>query len=542
MKNLTVVARIGLGFGFMLLVMLLIAASGLLVVATIGASLDQLVNRTLAFSDHIQTVRAEVGNLRRYEKDLFLNLDSVNKRQDYLEKWRSTVSKTRQHLASAAESGDTADGQAIKALGEALTRYEQGFVQVHQLIEAGGLQTPQQANQALEPLKESVRSMEGTTRSLVEKSKAEAMARQQAVQEDMVAAKLSMWGLGALGLCVGGLAAVLIALSIRRPLLHITRLAEQLAQSRDLTLAMPDLGRNELGRTAKALNHLIVTVRELIRESHAHSARLVDASDQLAAASHAIHAAAVGQSNAASASASAVEQLTVSVSMMADNAQGVSQQAKQTSDEAETGSQMAVQAVGQIEYIASSIAETSHTIDSLNQRSDEIGTIVKVIRDIADQTNLLALNAAIEAARAGETGRGFAVVADEVRKLAERTSQATTEISSRIAGVQRDTQQAFQNMQQANQLVQNGVAGTQQVAESLQRIFQSSFESQAKVAEMATAIQEQRVASTEIAQNMEQIAQMNDQTRLIVSSATELAARLKQQSQELDGSITRFQV
>lgn len=542
MKNMTMVARIGVGFAFMLLVMLLISGSGLLAVSRTGASLDDLVSRTLVFSDHMQSVRAEVGNLRRYEKDLFLNLDNPGKRKEYQEKWQGTVTKARQHLASATELGDAEDVQSIKALTDALLRYEQGFVQVQAQIEAGSLQTPQQANQALEPVKESVRSMEGTTRSLVERSKSQAIERQQTVQADMGAAKVSMWGLSALGLCVGVVAAMVIALSIRRPLQHITELAEQLAKTRDLTLTMPDFGRNEVGRTATALNHLIATVRALIRESHQHSARLVEASDQLAGASQAIHEAAVGQSNAASASAAAVEQLTVSVSVMADNAHGVSQQASQTSGEAEAGSQMAEQAAGRIEEIANSIAETSRTIDSLNQRSDEIGTIVKVIRDIADQTNLLALNAAIEAARAGETGRGFAVVADEVRKLAERTSEATTEISSRITGVQRDTQQAYQNMQQANQLVQSGVEGTQQVAQSLQRIFQSSREAQLKVAEMATSIQEQRVASTEIAQNMEQIAQMNDQTRLTVASATDLAGQLRQQSQELDVSITRFQV
>jgi hypothetical protein len=115
-------------------------------------------------------------------------------------------------------------------------------------------------------------------------------------------------------------------------------------------------------------------------------------------------------------------------------------------------------------HMAQKTQMTANGVDQLSQRADQIGGIVKLIKEIADQTNLLALNAAIEAARAGEQGRGFAVVADEVRKLAERTGQATSEISSLVNSIQSETSRSRDEMErnagEAVQFSQEGESAT----------------------------------------------------------------------------------
>ena len=141
--------------------------------------------------------------------------------------------------------------------------------------------------------------------------------------------------------------------------------------------------------------------------------------------------------------------------------------------------------VDNLRRMADKTQESARSVDSLNVRVDQIGGIVKLIKEIADQTNLLALNAAIEAARAGESGRGFAVVADEVRKLAERTTQATGEISGLVTNIQQEAQQSKRIMEEhasnALQFSDDGVraAGDMQALLTLSRQMEGAISASA---------------------------------------------------------------
>ena len=192
--------------------------------------------------------------------------------------------------------------------------------------------------------------------------------------------------------------------------------------------------------------------------------------------------------------------------------------------------------------IATSIGGASERIATLVARANEVGNIAGVIKDIAAQTNLLALNAAIEAARAGEQGRGFAVVADEVRGLAERTAKATVQIEQMIGAIQGETQHAVEAMEAMKPQVNSGVELVGSAASSLREIREGATDTLARVRDVANATHEQSSASTAIAQQVEQIAQMVDNTSVSVKQTAGAAAELERTAGRLSEMVRRFRV
>ncbi|MGC8925585.1 MAG: methyl-accepting chemotaxis protein [Calditerrivibrio sp.] len=271
--------------------------------------------------------------------------------------------------------------------------------------------------------------------------------------------------------------------------------------------------------------------------------------DTISAASEQLHSTSVENKNTISEQndranqiATAAEEMTQTVSGIAMNATEMSTAADHTAELAIKGKNVVNKTTNEVQAIADTVLETSKVVANLGEKSQQIGEIANVIRDIADQTNLLALNAAIEAARAGEHGRGFAVVADEVRKLAERTQSATSEIDQMIRGIQKEVNIAVEKMDAGVHKVDEGVELSKEAIDALDKIVVEVSNLQNKIKQVASSVEQMSKVSDQVAVDINTLATSLNNSNLSADEVMNAADNLGRLANELLSLIKKFRV
>ncbi len=310
----------------------------------------------------------------------------------------------------------------------------------------------------------------------------------------------------------------------------------------DLTRKIKIDGNDEVAETAAAFNRFLDQLRSMFVRIDQESVQLTAGVKDIHGVVELLSGDSQRLAELTAENAAAIEQITVSISHIADNSNDADTLIKGT-DALSQESVAAVRSVAdEAGRSAQDVEALSTMLDGLNHRAQEISGIIQVIKEIADQTNLLALNAAIEAARAGEQGRGFAVVADEVRKLAERTSQATEQITGMIQGVGEETRKAVDNMQNTLDTVRGGAEHSTAAADKITAIRQSMNDVVAKIEEIALSTKEQLSATTSMAQAAEKITNQTQHSDSALQRAAEEVRKLNELAVSLRGLFSNFRL
>jgi len=329
-----------------------------------------------------------------------------------------------------------------------------------------------------------------------------------------------------LGVAIAAITTWLLKKTLGQALRGLESTLSHMHADGDLSRRVPEI-KGPAARSALLFNALIESFQGIMGKVIFDAERVAAAADTLAKHARVVADGSNAQRETSGNLVERIERMTTSVNAAAEHASRTAENAQNAHDLSQEGTHTAAEASSEIERIARSVEGSAQVIAALGERSQAIGGIVSVIREIAEQTNLLALNAAIEAARAGEQGRGFAVVADEVRSLAERTATSTSEIGPMIAAIQQETQTAIASIRQGSEQADSGATLARQAADSLDHINRGAQETMERVDEIAAVITEQGRESEQVVGAVHEIMSM-------VERNASGAAETLQEAQELE--------
>ena len=308
----------------------------------------------------------------------------------------------------------------------------------------------------------------------------------------------------------------------------LTLVLSKVRDDNDLTVRATYVGSSELGQISLSLNETLEKFSQVIDNLSQSSLTLASAAEETAQTCQYNSNTLVEQQNQIGLIAPATEELSATVNEVAAKTQQTATSAKMVDQQSQEGLSTVQHSYESIEILASEINGLAEKITHLHESSNNINSVIDVIKSVADQTNLLALNAAIEAARAGEQGRGFAVVADEVRTLAQRTQESTLEIEGFISSLQSDVQTAFNVIDNSKKMSSRAVEDSRDVEQTLQDISGAVSEIFSMTEQIATATEEQAVVTQDIAQNVVAVEQKSTES---TTGATQIAATAKEQAE-----------
>lgn len=460
--------------------------------------------------------------LRRHEKDFMLRLDPK-----YPERFSSTILQLKQQIQAATMP--VSEQRRLLTLADTYQAAFGSYVDQQRMV---GLDSDQGL------LGEMRRTIQQT------EDKLEAMQQSMSRQTDVLLREMEIT-LAIVFTLVAIIATIIawrISASINRPLMLIRDAVVKVDSTRDLSLRIDYDGKDEIGDVARSTNQMLQGFQAVVYSVNDSVLHMNQQTRQLSQTAERTASDAERQRDETDMVAASVSELVGTIEDISQNMAVAVDKTQATEQSATDGQARVSEAVSRVHHLSSRLEAAMGSAEELAKQSQNIGSMLNVIQDIAEQTNLLALNAAIEAARAGEQGRGFAVVADEVRALASRTHDATVEISEIIDSLQSRTLGIVSIMQECSE---DGLRSSEEsavVGDVLGHITEQVHEMAEMARSVATAIEQQSIAANEINRNVVTIREITMDTSEAVRLNSQSSHEISELSHQLESVVSRFKL
>jgi methyl-accepting chemotaxis protein len=509
--NYSIRTRLSIGFGAVLLLMLIMIATSIDRFSAVNISTNGIVQRDWPSATAAAAIDAAAREDARRLLTLFIVSDNALRASNYarIDQDKLIIDAALSKLNQLADN--TEEKTLLSQIQMARDAYSMVFLEVALLVEAGDKDgaTVMMNDSALPALD----ALLQLTSTIARQRQAQIEREGSAATRHIEFSRVTMITLGLVALAVAGALAVSITHSITVPLEKAVAVARSVAAG-DLNTSIRTTARDETGQLLAALQHMNDNLGNTVRQVRTATDTIQLASRKIAAGNYDLSGRTEAQTYSLETTASSMEQLTAAVRLNADHAGQANQLMSSASSLAEHGGELVRQVVG--------------TMGSIKDSSRRIVDIINVIDGIAFQTNILALNAAVEAARAGEQGRGFAVVAAEVRHLAQRSATAASEIKLLIDDSVAKIGKGDAVVGEAGLAMERIVAAVHQAAHIMDRISTASREQSAGIAQVNDAIA--------------QMDRMTRQNASLVKQSAAAAHSLLQQAETLSGSVDVFKL
>jgi len=527
----------------------------LIIVAYVGYSGLADVKDSVETADDVNRLVKEILSIRLQEKNYMIRGEDIYIR----EVDKGIEAFIAQDLALKDRFKKTADKDQMDLILTKVNAYKTAF---HNYVDLNVKKNETLAQEKFPRFETFMKEQAEFDRQMVTKAReaveiiTKARADQKAMMHNRIlTANRTMLAISLAAVVLGILIGILITLGITRPVKKGVEFAKALSQG-DLTRTLEVNQTDEIGVLANALNHVSKNLRSMFAdissgtqtltasstELSAISAQMLSNAGQTSERSSNVSAAAEEMANSMNSVAAATEQTSANIQMIVAAAEEMSCTVTEIAENTSKTSQTTAAAVKEAENV-------SNKVTRLGQAASEISKVTETIADISEQTNLLALNATIEAARAGDAGKGFTVVAGEIKTLAQQTSEATCEISSKIAGVQAVTREAIAAIEsivgiinEINSMVTSIAAAIEEQSTTTQEISSNVSQAGQGVQAVNENVNQTFSVAQDVTRDIHQVNQVADEMETGSVQINESAAELSKLAESLNEMVKQFKV